>query len=161
MTEDHMKRQKHPSWNQEDSLASHGAYKDHVTHNEVRRKVTQQVRHYKDLPDTVKKRKLRWYGHVTHSERLTKTILQGTVQRKRRWGTRVGLTTSLNRQGKASLSFKQSATTAPAGGASWSILHPSRSAPTTLADPGPVKVTVTIILCSSEILFRKSGRLGY
>ena len=62
------------------------SYKDHVTNNEVRRRVTQQVRHYEDLLTTVKKRKLRWYGHVTRSEGLAKTILQGTVQGKRRRG---------------------------------------------------------------------------
>jgi len=62
------------------------SYKDHVTNNEVRRKITQQVRDYEDLLTTAKKRKLRWYGHVTRSEGLAKTILQGKVQGKRRRG---------------------------------------------------------------------------
>ena len=62
------------------------SYKDHVTNNEVRRKITQHVSHYEDLLTTAKKRKLRWYGHVTRSEGLAKTILQGTVQGKRRRG---------------------------------------------------------------------------
>ena len=60
------------------------SYKDHITNEEVRQTITQQVRHYEDLLTTVKKRKLRWYGHVTRSDGLSKTILQGTVQGKRR-----------------------------------------------------------------------------
>ena len=35
---------------------------------------------------SVKKRKLKWYGHVTRSSWLDKTILQGTVQGGRRRG---------------------------------------------------------------------------
>ena len=31
----------------------------------------------------VKRRKLKWYGHVSRSPRLAKTILQGTVKRRR------------------------------------------------------------------------------
>ncbi|MEW8548558.1 MAG: hypothetical protein AB2693_34080, partial [Candidatus Thiodiazotropha sp.] len=34
----------------------------------------------------VKKRKLRWFGHVSRSSGLAKTILQGTVKGKRRRG---------------------------------------------------------------------------
>ena len=35
---------------------------------------------------TVKRRKLKWYGHVTRSIGLAKTILQGTVKGGRRRG---------------------------------------------------------------------------
>ena len=35
---------------------------------------------------TVRKRKLRWYGHITRSTGLAKMILQGTVQGRRRKG---------------------------------------------------------------------------
>ena len=35
---------------------------------------------------TVRKRKLRWYGHITRSTGLVKMILQGTVQGGRRKG---------------------------------------------------------------------------
>ena len=38
------------------------------------------------LLTTVKKRKLRWCGHVTRSSGLSKIVLQGTVQGKRRRG---------------------------------------------------------------------------
>ena len=62
------------------------SYSDHITNEEIRQAVTQQVKHYEDLLTTAKKRKLRWYGHVTRSDGLSKTILQGTVQGKRRRG---------------------------------------------------------------------------
>ena len=62
------------------------SYKVHVNNNEVHRRATQQMHHYGNLLTMVKKRKLRWYGHVTRSEGLTKTILQGTVHGKRRQG---------------------------------------------------------------------------
>ena len=39
---------------------------------------------YEDLLTSVKRRKLKWYGHVTRSSGLAKTILQGTVQGERR-----------------------------------------------------------------------------
>ena len=41
---------------------------------------------YEDLLISVKRRKLKWYGHVTRSSGLAKTILQGTVQRRRKRG---------------------------------------------------------------------------
>ena len=41
---------------------------------------------YEDLQTSVKRRKLKWYGHVTRSSGLAKTILQGTVQGGRRRG---------------------------------------------------------------------------
>ena len=39
-----------------------------------------------DILTTVKKRKLKWFGHVPRSSGLAKTILQGTVQGGRRRG---------------------------------------------------------------------------
>ena len=41
---------------------------------------------HEDLLTIVKRRKLQWYGHVSHSSGLAKTILQGTVK----WGRRQG-----------------------------------------------------------------------
>ena len=41
---------------------------------------------YEDLLATVKGRKLKWFGHVTRSDGLTKVILQGTVEGSRRRG---------------------------------------------------------------------------
>ena len=34
----------------------------------------------------VKGRKLQWYGHVSHSSGLAKTVMQGTVEGERRQG---------------------------------------------------------------------------
>ena len=39
---------------------------------------------YDELLTLVKKRKLRWYGHVSRSSGLVKTILQGTAKGKRK-----------------------------------------------------------------------------
>ena len=55
------------------------SYKDHVTNEEVRRKIPAAVGEYDELLTIVKKRKLRWFGHVSRSSGLAKTILQGTV----------------------------------------------------------------------------------
>ena len=61
------------------------SYTDHVT-NEVCRMISQHVKHCEDLLTTVKKRKLKWYAHVTRASGLSKIILQETVQGKRRRG---------------------------------------------------------------------------
>ena len=58
-------------------------YKDRVTNEHVRRTI---VKLYEDLLATVKRRKLKWYGHVTRPDGLTKVILQGTVEGSRRRG---------------------------------------------------------------------------
>ena len=39
-----------------------------------------------DLLTMVKKRKLRWYGHISKSSGMAKTIMQGTVKGARRRG---------------------------------------------------------------------------
>ena len=62
------------------------SYKDHVTNEEVRSKVQQAIGPHEDLLTIVKRRKLQWYGHVSLSSGLAKTILQGTVKRGRRQG---------------------------------------------------------------------------
>ena len=59
------------------------SYKDHVTNEEVRAKIQQAVRPHEDLLTTVKGRKLKWYGHVSRSSGLAKTILQGTKKGRR------------------------------------------------------------------------------
>ena len=60
------------------------SYKDHVTNEEVRRKIQATTGEYDEFLTLVKKRKLRWYGHVSRSSGLAKTILQGRVKGKRR-----------------------------------------------------------------------------
>ena len=62
------------------------SYKDHVANEEVRAKVQQTIGPHEDLLTIVKRRKLQWYGHVSRSSGLAKTILQGTVKGGRRQG---------------------------------------------------------------------------
>ena len=62
------------------------SYKDHVTNEEVHRKIQAVIGEYDELPALIKKRKLRWSGIVSRSSGLAKTILQGTVKRKRKRG---------------------------------------------------------------------------
>ena len=62
------------------------SYKDHVTNEEVRAKIQQAIGPHEDLLAIVKRRKLQWYGHVSRSSGLAKTILQGTVKGGRRQG---------------------------------------------------------------------------
>ena len=60
------------------------SYKDHVTNEEVGRKIQAAIGEYDELLTLVKKRKLRWFGHVSRYSGLAKTILQGTVKGKRK-----------------------------------------------------------------------------
>ena len=62
------------------------SYKDHVTNEKVRAKIQQAIGPHEDLLTTVKKRKLQWYGHVSRSSGLAKTIFQGTEKGGRRQG---------------------------------------------------------------------------
>ena len=61
------------------------SYKDLVTNEEVRAKIQQAIGPHEDLI-ILKRRKLQWYGHVSRSLGLAKTILQGTVKGERRQG---------------------------------------------------------------------------
>ena len=61
------------------------SYKDRVTNEHVRKTIIEHIiGPYEDLLATVRRRKLKWYGHVTRSYCLTKVILQGTVESSRR-----------------------------------------------------------------------------
>ena len=62
------------------------SYKDHDTNEEVRRKIQAAIGEYDELLTLVNKRKLRWFGHVSRSSGLAKTIIQGTVKGKRKRG---------------------------------------------------------------------------
>ena len=62
------------------------SYKDHVTSEEVRAKIQQAIGPHEDLLRLVKRRKMQWYGHVSRSSGLTKTILQVTAKGERRQG---------------------------------------------------------------------------
>ena len=62
------------------------SYKDHTTNSKVQIKIRKAVGFHEDLLTTVKKRNQKWFGHVTRSTGLAKTILQGAVQGKRNRG---------------------------------------------------------------------------
>ena len=62
------------------------SYKDHVTNEEVRNRIQNATGVHDDLLTMVKKRKLRWYGHISRSSGMAKTILQGIVKGARRRG---------------------------------------------------------------------------
>ena len=64
----------------------HISYKDHVINEEVCAKIQQAIGPHEDLLRIVKRRKLQWYGYVSRSSCLAKTILQGTVKGGRRQG---------------------------------------------------------------------------
>ena len=68
------------------------SYKDHVSNEEARRKIQAAIEEYDELLTLVKKRKLRWFGYVSRSSGLAKTVLQGIVKgkikrdrQKKRW----------------------------------------------------------------------------
>ena len=67
-------------------------YRDRISSEEVQNRVQRGIGPYDDLLTTVRHQKLKWYGHVTRSSGLSKTILQGTVpggrkrgRQKKRW----------------------------------------------------------------------------
>ena len=62
------------------------SYKDQVTNEEARAKIQQATGPHEDLLTIAKRRKLQWYGLVSHSSGLAKAILHGTVKRGRRQG---------------------------------------------------------------------------
>ena len=62
------------------------SYRDHITNGEVKVRIGNAVGPYEDLLTSVKKCKLKRYGHVTRSSGLAKIILQGTAQGGRRRG---------------------------------------------------------------------------
>ena len=68
------------------------SYRDHVTDEEVRKRIRQTIGPYEDLLTTVKKHKLRWHRHITRSTG------QGTVpggkrkgRQKKRWEDNNGM----------------------------------------------------------------------
>ena len=60
------------------------SYKDHMTNEEVRNRIQNATGVHNALLTMVKKRKRRWYGHISRSSVMAKTILQGTVKGARR-----------------------------------------------------------------------------
>ena len=62
------------------------SYKDHITNEEVRSRIRKAIGPYEELLSTVKRRKMKGYGHVTRAAGLAKTVVQGTVWGGRRRG---------------------------------------------------------------------------
>ena len=62
------------------------SYKYQVTNEEVLAKIKRAIGPHEDLLTTVKRRSLQWYGHVSRSPGLAKSILQGIVKGGRRQG---------------------------------------------------------------------------
>ena len=78
-------------------------FRDHITNEEVKRRIQNEIGPYSDLLSIVRRRKLMWYGHVTRSSGLAKTILQGTVpggrkrgRQKKRWDDNIREWTGLD-----------------------------------------------------------------
>ena len=61
-------------------------FKDHVTNEEVRNRIQNAIGVHDDLLTMVKKQKLRWYGNISRSSSMSKTILQRTLKGAKRRG---------------------------------------------------------------------------
>ena len=61
-------------------------FKDHLSNEKVRNKIMEATGKHDDFPSIVKKRKLRWCGHISSASGMTKTILAGTAKGTRRRG---------------------------------------------------------------------------
>ena len=59
---------------------------DHVTSEEVRNRIQNANGVHDGRLTMVKKRSFKWYGHISRSSGMAKTILQGTVKGTRRRG---------------------------------------------------------------------------
>ena len=57
-----------------------------MTNEEDRNRIQNAIGVHDDLLTMVKKQKLRWYGHISRSSGMAKTILQGAVKGARRRG---------------------------------------------------------------------------
>ena len=61
-------------------------YNQHVCNSIVKERITESIGKHCDLLQTVKTRKLKWFGHVSRHQGLAKTILQGTLPGSRKKG---------------------------------------------------------------------------
>ena len=76
------------------------SFRDHIINEEMKTRIGNAIGPYEDLLTSVKRRKLKWYGHVTRSSVLAKTNLHGTVQggrgrQRKRWEDNIEQWTSL------------------------------------------------------------------
>ena len=62
------------------------SYNDHIINEEVRSRIRKAIGPYEELLSTVKRRKMKWYGHVKRASGLAKTVPQGAVRGGRKRG---------------------------------------------------------------------------
>ena len=111
------------------------SYRDHVTNDEVHAKIQQAIGPHKN-PTMVKRHKLQWYGHVSRSSGLAKTILHGTVGGGRRQGRqRTGWEDKIREWTDLEFAKSQRAVEKGKNGENWLSNH-LWCAPTTLAVKG-------------------------
>ena len=79
------------------------SYSDHTTNKEGCKQIQDAIGFHDGLFTMVKKRKLRWYDHISYLCGMAKTILQGTVEetrrrswQKTRWEDKIKDCTGLN-----------------------------------------------------------------
>ena len=84
------------------------SYKDQVTNEVVRAKIQQAIGPHGELLTIVKRYKLKWYGHVSRSSDLIKTILHGTVKGGRRQLRQTEKEVGRQYQGMTGLDFAKS-----------------------------------------------------
>ena len=58
------------------------SYKDHVTNEDVRRKIQAAIGKYDNLLTLVKKRKLRWFGQISRSSGLAMNFARHKARKK-------------------------------------------------------------------------------
>ena len=61
-------------------------YRQRKTNDYIHEKMTNLIGKYEPLLSTIKRRKLKYYGHICRHDGLAKTILQGKVEGKRKRG---------------------------------------------------------------------------
>ena len=62
------------------------SYRNCVKNEEVKQRIKNSICTYVDLLTSVKRWKLRYFGHVTRSTGLAKTLMQGTIREGKRRG---------------------------------------------------------------------------
>ncbi|KAK3879947.1 hypothetical protein Pcinc_015511 [Petrolisthes cinctipes] len=78
-------------------------YSDGIRNEEIRQMVERSMGPQEDLFTTVKRRKLQWYGHISRSDGMAKTMVQGTVggvcrrgRQRKRWEDNIRERTGLS-----------------------------------------------------------------
>ena len=83
------------------------SYKDHITNEEVRNRISQHIGQYEDLLTTVKKRKLIWYYNVTRADGLPNSPSRNSSVEKEKKKTEKEVGRQYQRVDKEELHFNQ------------------------------------------------------